>query len=75
MHKPGKEWQIQKRYFICRKLSGDRGEAPLKVVVVPTLGGHVLDVEHSELHIELKLEDTGEVVVPPAEQEAHSDVE
>ena len=75
MHKPGKEWQIQKRYFVCRKLSGDKGEAPLKVIVAPALGGHVLDVEHSELRIELKLEDTGEVVIPPAEQEAANDVQ
>jgi len=66
MHKPGAEWQIDKRMFVQRA-SSDKplGEAPA-VVIVPELGGHLISARSADIQLEVKLRPTGQAPMPAA---------
>jgi len=65
MHKPKKEWQILKRLFVWRQVSKRREVPREEIVIVPSLGGHLVSKERSELHLKLQLSRTKEVPIPP----------
>ncbi len=55
MAKPDQEWQILKRFFI-RRLNSKEKEVPReRIVVVPSLAGHVVAPERPKLDLQLDL--------------------
>jgi len=66
MHKPEKEWQIRKRFFVWRDLSKSHGLKRLEVVVSPSLGGHRISPERPDLQLKLELKRAGEPAIPDA---------
>ena len=65
MYKPKKEWQITKRLFVWRQVSEHREVPREEIVIDPSLGGHVVSKEQSELHLKLELSPTKELPIPP----------
>ena len=55
IHKPVDEWQITKRLFVSRELTGDRDDPRERIAIVPALAGHVVDAEHANLKLTLDL--------------------
>lgn len=70
-HMPQDEWQIEKRFFIYRVLSGDRDLPRRKICLDPALGGHKISAENPELKLSLKPAAAGETLIPktPATEE------
>jgi hypothetical protein len=55
MHKPGDEWQIEKRFFVDREPSKTPLPEPRPVRVYRELGGHVIDADNTEIFLNLDL--------------------
>ncbi len=66
MHKPGDEWQIEKRFFVYRTVSEDASAEPRRVVVLPALSGHRISAQTESVDVEVRLQPTDEEPVPPA---------
>jgi hypothetical protein len=70
MHRPGGEWQIEKRMFVQRA-SSDKPlvEAPA-TIVVPELGGHLISAQSADLQLEIKLAPNPQSPIPVASTNA-----
>jgi hypothetical protein len=55
MHKPGEEWQIEKRLFVDREPSKTPLPEPRPVRVRRALGGHEISPDHPEVDLNLDL--------------------
>ncbi|KPK65295.1 MAG: hypothetical protein AMK73_03320 [Planctomycetes bacterium SM23_32] len=68
MHKPGEEWQIEKRMFLRRLVSETPTVPRRDVVITPALGGHTLSAQVDSLELEVTLARNSEPPVPPARE-------
>ncbi len=59
MSRPKDEWLVDKRFFLWRVPSQDAALKPLRVVVVPALGGHAV-AQTPELKLDLELRRRGD---------------
>jgi len=64
MNRPKQQWQIEKRLFVDRQVSGKKTVPREQIVVTPSLGNRALTAEKPLLKLRLKLERTGEVPIP-----------
>jgi hypothetical protein len=72
MHKPGGEWQIDKRMFVQRTPSDKPLGEALAVVIVPELGAHVVSAQSAALQLDLKLAPNRESPIPAVVTKAAS---
>jgi hypothetical protein len=76
LYKAPGEWQIEKRMFLDRLVTGDAAVRQRRIVVSPVLGGHCISAEADDLKLELKLAPNREPVIPePGELEAQKQAE
>ncbi|MCK4284187.1 MAG: hypothetical protein KAX44_07710 [Candidatus Brocadiae bacterium] len=66
MHKPREEWQIEKRFYVYRLVSGTPTLKRRAIVISPALGGFRISAQVDTIEPEIKLGPNREKPIPPA---------
>lgn len=64
MHKPGDEWQIEKRFYVWRNVSQDPAMKRRDIVVTPALGGHRISAGAESVELQIRLGPNRQKPVP-----------